>query len=209
MKDLFTVDARGLACPQPVLETKRALEEVNSDIFKVLVDNPTSKENVGRFARNQGCEVEISETAGGEFEIKIKRGDGAAKPQEQEPLQACAAPSAASDVRQVVYVGTRTMGRGDDELGIKLMRGFLQTLVDSDPLPWRIIFINSGVYLTTEDEAAVQAVTVLEDKGVEVLSCGTCLQHFGLVEKLRVGVATNMFDVIDSFNKATKVISPD
>ena len=101
------------------------------------------------------------------------------------------------------------MGRGDDELGAKLMRGFLQTLIDCNPLPWRMLFINSGVYLTTVDDPAVQAVSLLEEKGVEILSCGTCLQHFGLEENLKVGKATNMFEVIETLNEATKVISPD
>ena len=89
------------------------------------------------------------------------------------------------------------------------MRGFLQTLVDVQPLPWRIIFINSGVKLTTVDEGAAEAVSMLEQKGVEALSCGTCLQHFQLEDKLKVGRVTNMFEVVETFNKADKVISPD
>ena len=101
------------------------------------------------------------------------------------------------------------MGRGDDELGAKLMRGFLRTMIDSTPLPWRMVFINSGVKLTTIDQEAVEAISLLEEKGVEVLSCGTCLEHFNLKDKLAAGKVTNMFEIIETLNSATKVISPD
>lgn len=209
MGDVYTVDARGLACPQPVLETKRVLDEGLASDFLVLVDNATSKENVSRFARNQGCEVGMEKEDTNEFHIRITSGSTPKVSEQQEELLPCAVPGTEPQAKQVVYVATRFMGRGDDELGAKLMRGFLQTLIDCNPLPWRMVFINSGVYLTTVDDPAVQAVSLLEDKGVEVLSCGTCLQHFGLEGDLKVGKATNMFEVIETLNSATKVISPD
>jgi len=207
MNDKLTVDARGLACPQPVLETKRVLDEDLASIFSVLVDNETSRENVCRFARNRGCLVEVLETVGNQFEIKISRTDVTA-PVVKEELLPCAAPAAGSQ-RIVVFVGSRSMGRGDEDLGTRLMRGFLRTWIDVEPKPWRMIFINSGVELTTVDDEAAEAVSMLEQKGVEILSCGTCLQHFGLEEKLKVGRATNMFEVIETLNSAAKVVSPD
>jgi selenium metabolism protein YedF len=209
MSDIIIVDARGLSCPQPVLETKKVLENGDSEDILVLVDNPTSKENVSRFARNQGCEVSVQEKGGKEFAISVKRGPASVVPQQQEELLACAVAETATQQKHVVYIGNAHMGSGDNALGEKLIRGFLQTLIDCNPLPWRMIFINSGVKLTTVDDAAVEAVSMLEQKGVEVLSCGTCLQHFGLEEQLKVGKATNMFEVIESLNAATKVISPD
>ncbi len=209
MADLYTVDARGLACPQPVLETKRVLDEGLANDFLVLLDNATSKENVSRFARNQGCEVELQKEEANEFHLRITSGDKPKAADQPEELLPCAMPGTEPQAKQVIYVATRYMGQGDDVLGAKLMRGFLQTLIDCNPLPWRMLFINSGVYLTTVDDAAVQAVSMLQDKGVEVLSCGTCLQHFKLEEELKVGKATNMFEVIETLNGATKVISPD
>ena len=101
------------------------------------------------------------------------------------------------------------MGRGDDSLGAQLIRGFLRTIIDSAPLPWRVILINSGVMLSSVDHEAVEALHVMEEKGVEILSCGTCLEKFGLVNQIQVGRVTNMFEVVESLNAATKVISPD
>lgn len=207
MTNVVTVDARGLTCPQPVLETRRALEESEGIHFRVLVDNDTSRENVTRFARNQGCDVKIRD-CGDQFEIMIER--GAELPRVQEGLLPCPLPSQqVSKPRNVVYVGNDCMGKGDDDLGVKLMRGFLRTWIDISPKPWRIIFINAGVKLTTTDDEAVEAIALLEEKGVEVLSCGTCLQHFGLADKLRAGKVTNMYEVIETLNRASKVFSPD
>jgi selenium metabolism protein YedF len=209
MDDILIVDARGLSCPQPVLEAKRVIEDQLSDHFKVLVDNETSRENVSRFARNKGFQVEIRENGNGQFEIDVSRTEAASGPVGPEPLIPCPVPETSAQARNVVYVANDCMGRGDDELGQKLIRGFLRTWIDMDQKPWRMIFINAGVKLTTLDDEAVEAVSMLEERGVEVLSCGTCLQFFGLEDKLRVGKVTNMYEVIESMNSASKVISPD
>jgi selenium metabolism protein YedF len=204
--DIMTVDARGLSCPQPVLETKRALEEAHLDRFLVMVDNPTSRENVVRFAKNQGFDVQVKENSPDLFEITIQR-----LGQVAEPSISVAAPSpepTPNVMKNVIYVSGSTMGTGDDKLGIKLMRGFLRTLLDSEPKPWQMIFLNSGVYLTASDEEASEALILLEEKGVEILSCGTCLEHFELKEKLKVGKISNMYEIIETLNAATKVISP-
>ncbi len=208
MNNIDTIDARGLACPQPVLQTKKALETGISGSLRVLVDNTTAKENVMRFARNQGCEVEIQENEPEQFQLTILKCGEPVEPAAQQELLACPAPEA-QPVRNVLYIGNNCMGRGDDELGAKLMRGFLRTIIDSTPLPWRMVFINSGVKLTTIDQEALEAISLLEEKGVEVLSCGTCLEHFNLKDKLGAGKVTNMFEIIESLNSATKVISPD
>jgi selenium metabolism protein YedF len=209
MTEMITIDARGLACPQPVLETKRALESEPSTHFKVIVDNDASRENVSRFARNQGCDVEIEEDGPDQFQITIIR-SGAA-PAAEQTVESVPSPAAEASLppKTVVYVSSCSMGRGDEDLGAKLMRGFLRTWIDSRPLPWRMIFINSGVKLTTVDQEAVEAVSLLEERGVEILSCGTCLEHFGLKDDLHAGKVTNMYEVIDSLNAASKVISPD
>jgi selenium metabolism protein YedF len=205
----LTVDARGLACPQPVLETKRVLEEGSYREITVQVDNSAAKENVSRFARNQGCTVDVSETGSEEYAITIARTGEAVATAYREDLLPCPVPETSARKRLAVYVASNCMGSGSDELGVKLMRGFLRTLIDSPPLPWRIVLINSGVKLGTIDEEAVDAISMLQDRGVEVLSCGTCLEHFQLEDKLRVGKVTNMYEVIETLNQASKVISPD
>jgi len=209
MNEMTTVDARGLACPQPVLETKRVLEQEAADTFKVLVDDSTARENICRFARNKGCDVDVKDSGQGEYEITINRAGPELPAERQEVPVACEVPEMALQVKNVVFIGNCAMGKGDDDLGVKLMRGFLRTWIDVSPKPWRMIFINSGVKLTTVDEEAVEAVSLLEEKGVEILSCGTCLSFFGLENNLKVGKVTNMFEVIDTLNAATKVISPD
>jgi selenium metabolism protein YedF len=209
MNDILTVDARGLACPLPVLETKRVLDEGGSQEFLVLVDNPASKENVARFARSQGRKVEIQERADGQFQIKVGL-DTESKPDSRVEIPRCeAAPESSPVGKLVVYLGNNSMGSGDRALGKKLMRGFLRTWIDVDHRPWRMIFINSGVKLTTLDEESVEALSILAERGVEILSCRTCLDHFGLSDKLRVGRDTNMYEVIQSLSEAAKVISPD
>jgi selenium metabolism protein YedF len=209
MNDKQLVDTRGLACPQPVLETKRVLEGGLSNNFIVLVDNFTAKENVSRFARNQGCQVTVEEKAHNEFSIYVRAEGEIDAPESQEDLLACPAPSLSQARGSVVYIATDSMGVGDRELGSKLIRGFLRTLIDVPPLPWRMIFINAGVKLCALDEEAIDAISMLEQRGVEVLACGTCLQHFNLEDNLQVGKSTNMFEVIQSLSEASKVISPD
>lgn len=209
MDDVPTIDARGLACPQPVLRTKELLERDQVCNFKLLVDNQAAKENVCRFARTCGCSVDITELPDNCYQIFITRESASSG---QGDLPECrVAPPIGLDRREetiVVYVGGSRMGNGDEDLGRKLMRGFLRTWIDVDPLPWRMIFINSGVELTVIDEEAVDALGMLEQKGVEILSCGTCLQHFGYESDLKVGRTTNMYEVVDSFRKAAKVVSP-
>ncbi len=209
MTDDYIVDATGLTCPQPVLETKRVLDEGLAGDFIVRVDNLTAKENVSRFARNQGCEVAVEDKGSDRFDIRVRLDSESVPPQKQEEILACPAEEASPQKGAVVYVATDTMGTGDNELGTKLMRVFLRTWIDVTPGPWRMIFINSGVKLTTTDDEAVEAIAMLEERGVEILSCGTCLQHFGLEDKLSVGKPTNMYEVIESLNQASKVISPD
>lgn len=207
---MFILDARGLDCPQPVLETKKVFEVGTHSHFQVIVDNPVARENVCRFARNQGAQVDVSQVNGADYFIDIDITNSGVVREDMEELIPCTIPNPGnSQNRTVVYIGSEIMGRGDDNLGLKLMRGFLRTMIDVTPQPWRMIFINSGVKLTTVDQEAVEAISLLLERGVEILSCGTCLEAFGVADQLRAGRVTNMYEVIESMNSATKVISPD
>jgi selenium metabolism protein YedF len=193
------IDVRGLACPQPVINTKKALEAIEEGMLTVIVDNVAARDNVRRFAESQGCTVTVEEKKG-DYHLDIAKGF------------ACEIESRSEETREndniVVYINSNTMGAGDDELGRILMEAFLKTMVIADPQPRKLIFVNSGVKLATEGSDVLQHIKEMERKGVEVLACGTCLDFYGLKEKLRVGVISNMYDIIESLVGADKVVSP-
>ncbi len=193
------IDCRGLACPQPVMTTKQALDRMQEGEIIVIVDNTVSCNNVERFAKSQGCSVEIKEE-GKDFHLhirKVKSSVAAESPEEEKKVQ-----------KVVVYINSNLMGVGDEALGAILMRAFLKTLMDLKPIPSKLIFVNSGVRLTTEGSEVIESVKALSDKGVEILSCGTCLDFYGLKEKLKVGVISNMFDIAQSRLEADRLVKP-
>lgn len=191
------VDARGLACPQPVLMTKEALEGIEEGMITVLVDNVASKENVKRFAQRMGCTVDISEKDG-VFELRIVKGFTCEIPRVQEELE---------EAREspVVLITSDKLGE-EEELGLILMRGFISTLKEASRRPSKILFMNTGVFLTTEGSHVLEPLKELEGRGVEIYSCGTCLDYFGLKDKLAVGHITNMYDTVENLTGAELVV---
>ena len=189
-----TIDCTGKACPLPVLETKKALEEGHVDTLAVIVDNPTSRENVMRFLQSQGFSVSVMEE-NKKHRIEATRGQS-----DEEIVK--------SENKLLVFIDGETVGRGSEELGRILMRSFLITLKELNPLPWRIIFINSGVKLAAEESPYLEPLNNLFTLGVEILCCGTCLDYYKLKEKLRVGRVSNIFEIASSFLEATNVIKP-
>jgi selenium metabolism protein YedF len=197
-----TIDARGKACPQPVLMTKDVLETLEEGTVTVLIDSEISKDNVVRFATSQGCTSEV-QTDGEMFTVKVVKGKSVGK---GEPAEASSERGKPSDT--VVYIHTNTMGRGDDDLGNILMKGFLKTLKDVSPKPSRMIFVNKGVFLTTTGSELIQDLRILEEMGIEILSCGTCLDFFHRKESLEVGLASNMYDIASALMQSDKVVMP-
>lgn len=198
------IDCRGLACPQPVLNTKEALEKDPGGPIRVIVDNPAARDNVSRFARSQGWEVEAA--ADGSDFILTLTGTGARPGLSPEIV--CPAPRAAEDPRLVVRVSNRIMGAGSEDLGRILMKAFIKSLSEVTVKPEAMVFYNSGVYLTCEGSEHIEALEGLETSGVKILSCGTCLDFFGLKESLAVGQVTNMFELIETLSGADRVVSP-
>jgi selenium metabolism protein YedF len=199
-----TIDARGKACPEPVVMTKRELESLQEGILTVIVDNPTSRDNVERFARSQGCEVEIDQRDEGYF-LNIVKG----YPCEVNPVPSPGKRAvSSSEPNVVIYFSADHMGAGEQELGSILIRAFLKTLKNVSPKPKKLIFVNSGVKLTTEGSDAIESIRELEAMNIAVLSCGTCLDYYRLKEKLEVGLVTNMFDIASSLMEADRVIRP-
>lgn len=189
-----TIDCTGKTCPLPVIETKKALEEGHVDTLAVIVDNPTSLENVMRFLQSQGFSVSVME------ENKKHRIEATRGQPDEEIVK--------SENKLLVFIDGETVGRGSEELGQILMRSFLITLKELNPLPWRIIFINSGVKLAAEESPYLDPLNNLLTLGVEILCCGTCLDYYKLKEKLKVGRVSNMFEIASSFLEATNVIKP-
>lgn len=193
------LDCRGMSCPQPVLETKKALEKAGAEEVLVLVDNPASKENVRRFAESQGYGVNITEERGA-FTLRLQKGEGAEKapiPEEKMTM---------GNANLVVFIESDSIGRGSEELGRILMRSFLHTLAEAEYNPAKIILVNSGVKLTCEGSEVIEDMRHLSGQGAEILSCGTCLDYFGFKTKLQVGRISNMYEILSSLAQAGKVL---
>ncbi|MSM40094.1 MAG: sulfurtransferase-like selenium metabolism protein YedF [Geobacter sp.] len=193
-----TLDCRNMACPLPVVSVKRALEEAAGEMVRVLLDAGPPRENVTRFAVNRGYAV-AEEPVDGGYALTI--GSGERAPQVEEEKGAKSGPT-------VMLVSSDRMGEGADELGRLLMKNFIITLLDLDVLPDRIFFVNSGVLLTSEGSEVLDALERLGNRGVEVFSCGVCLDFFHCKEKLRAGAVTNMFTIAESLMKAGLVVKP-
>ncbi len=190
------VDARGLACPQPVLMTKEALEALEEGIVTVLVDNVASRENVKRFAQRMGCTVDVVEKNGA-FELRIVKGYTCELPTGVEEAQEGEGP--------VILVTSDKLGE-EEELGRLLMKGFISTLREASRRPSKLLFMNTGVFLTVEGSPVLEVLKELESRGVEIYSCGTCLDYFDLKEKLAVGQITNMYDTVENLTGASLVV---
>jgi selenium metabolism protein YedF len=195
------IDARGLSCPAPVLETKAAVEQHHPRQIQVTVDNEPAKQNVSRFLNSQGYQTEVKQE--GDLFMVVGTSDG-----EPVPAQAPAAKAPQTDSAKImVVVAANRMGRGDDELGGKLMVNFIKTLKEMGDELWRLVFVNSGVNLTIDSAATLDDLKELEAGGLTILVCGTCLDHFNLLEAKQVGQTTNMLDIVTAMQLADKVIN--
>jgi selenium metabolism protein YedF len=195
---MVEIDCRGKACPQPVIMTKEALEALGERELILIVDNPSSCENVERFVRSQGCSVEV-ERKDQDFYLHIQKGKvcDEVKGTQKEKLK-----------RVLVYINSHLLGVGDEKLGSILMKTFLKTLLDLEPKPFRLILINSGVRLASEGSDVLETLRNLSEQGVEILSCGTCLDFYGLKEKVKVGVISNMYEIAQSLLEADRLVRP-
>ncbi len=188
------IDARNLSCPQPVVLTKKALEEVDEVI--TIVNNEAARDNVSRLGKSQGCEVTIERKEDGIYLTLRKAGAGEAK-------QQCAVATGI-----VLFIASDVLGRGDNQqLGSLLMQSFLHTLDGLTSRPETIIFINNGVKLVTDDSPVLGELRQLENQGIEILACGTCLSRLQLANKAAVGQVSNMYTIADTLLRADKIVS--
>jgi len=205
-----TVDARGLACPQPVLLAKKALQE-NAEVT-VLVDDDIAVENISRLAAKMACSFSMTRKEGGIREIELVRtGASLSSPLEDETLTrelTCAVAPKKEEAPFVIVLSDNRMGRGDDVLGDVLIRGFIHTLGQLKPLPDTIICYNAGVKLAVKDSTVLDDLQQLAEAGVDILVCGTCVNYFGLGEQIAVGHISNMYDILETMAGASRLVRP-
>ena len=202
------IDARGKACPLPVIETKNALAAMaGPGILTVRVDNEIAVQNVLKLAAHKNLTALSEKLSDDDFQVRIQVGPG--------DLSSQAAPAEAEtacipDGRggAVVVVSSREMGSGDPALGAILIKSFLFALTKQDVLPSAVLFYNGGAFLTCEGSESLEDLKTLEAQGVEITTCGTCLDFYGLKDKLAVGTVSNMYDIVEKQLGAARVLRP-
>jgi len=193
------IDARGQACPKPVIMTKKELDNIKEGIVVTIVDNEVAKNNVSKLANSLGYEYKVDDVSENEFVITIVKGEGELKEEENTEV--------VKSKDRVVVFSSNTMGKGSEELGKILIKSFIYTLTEVTPYPSTLIFYNSGVFLTSEGSNVLEDLSKLENNGVEIISCGTCLDYYNLKDKLKVGQISNMYTIYEKMRNAGNIIN--
>ncbi|HHY10344.1 MAG TPA: sulfurtransferase-like selenium metabolism protein YedF [Firmicutes bacterium] len=198
-----TVDAKGLSCPLPVVEARKALQEMSAGELEVLVDNIIALQNLEKMAREAELKYSAETLGKGHHRIRIFVGDGISEP------KAAVKKKAAKKERDVVLVlSSEFMGQGDRALGTILMKSFIYALSEQDELPAKILLYNSGVKLAAQGSDALEDLKKLAGRGVEILSCGVCLDFYQIADALEVGSVSNMYDICRIQMEADHLIRP-
>ena len=199
------IDCKGMACPLPVVNAKKAAEAMSlGDVLTVLVDNEIAVQNLSRFAEHKGFGVSAQKKGEKEYAVIMSISGEAAESKEEEV--ACVMDSRRKGM--LVVLSGNVMGNGDAKLGTSLMKAFVFALTKQDQLPDTILCYNSGAYLTCEGADTLEDLKLLESEGVTILTCGTCLDFYGLKEKLAVGGVTNMYDIVERMESAAAIVRP-
>lgn len=200
---MVTVNAMGDNCPIPVIKTKKAMQALTGpETIEVLVDNEIAVQNVTKTASTSGGKVTSEKLGEKEYKITIAM--------EGAPAAAEGGAACIPDIRDntVVVVSSDRMGTGNDELGKVLIKGFIFAVTQLDTLPKTMLFYNGGATITCEGSDSLGDLKSLEAQGVEILTCGTCLDYYGLKEKLAVGSVTNMYSIVEKMAGAGKILKP-
>ena len=201
---MVKVDARGDACPLPVVKAKKAIAELNgAGEVEILVDNEIAVQNLTKMAQQKGLVYSAEKLAEREYSVRITVGE--TTPESEEKAEVCA-PDTRTDT--VVVIASDQMGEGAEELGKTLLKAFVFSLTQQDKLPRTMLFYNGGAHLTCEGSPMLEDLKALEAEGVEILTCGTCLNFYGLTEKLAVGGVTNMYVIAEKMLGAGNVVKP-
>jgi selenium metabolism protein YedF len=195
------LDVCGQPCPIPVVKAGQSLAGMTNGVLEVRVDNEVAVQNLSRLAAQKGLAF-TAEQQGEKLYVATLT---VTSPVAQDEAPVCCAPM---DGAYVVAVDTACMGRGDEKLGKTLMKGFLYALSQQKVLPSTVLFYNGGAHLTVEGSESLEDLKAMEQSGVEVLTCGTCLDFYGIKEKLAVGSVTNMYAIVEKLTTASRVIKP-
>ena len=202
-----TIDCMGMACPLPVINAKKAIEGFTEDgTLNIKVDNETAVQNLIRLGEHNGFKVDSVQDGDKAYTVTMAVKAGAGKPA-GVPAEALSCQAPASGGR-VVVLSADTMGVGDEKLGRKLMKAFIFALTSQDVTPDKVICYNTGARLTTLDADTIKDLKALEAAGTTVMTCGTCLDFYGLKEQLQVGIVSNMYDIVEAQMNAALVIRP-
>lgn len=200
------IDCKTLDCPQPVLMAKQVLEQEPLSEIQVIVDNDAAVENVSRFLNSQGFSVSV------DSQRNLSTVTGIRDPKKSilmEPVQKSAeSRTGGSDAQKIlILISSQHLGKGDDELGQKLMLNFIKTLKEMGTDLWKLVFVNHGVKFTTKGSQILDELKELQSMGVHLLVCGACLTHLNLLAEKEIGETTNMLDIVTSMQLADKVLN--
>lgn len=205
---MITINAIGDNCPIPVVKTLNTIRELkNAEVIETLVDNETAVQNLTRMANQKGYGVKSEKLGDKEFKVTVTVGDAALNQTADTEEVSCILPRTGKK-NTVVVISSKAMGHGSDELGTALMKGFLYALGQQEQLPATILFYNGGASIPCEGSVSLEDLRSMEAQGVEILTCGTCLNFYGLTEKLAVGTVTNMYTIVEMMNGADIIIKP-
>ena len=207
---MITVNAMGDACPIPVVKTKNAIASLKgADVVETLVDNEIAVENLKKMADQKGYKSTSEKLEEGKYRVCIivenvvdnvekKDGDGG---------KFCDC-TPEKESNKVVVIRSSVMGEGDPELGKVLLKGFIYAISQQKDLPKTMLFYNGGAFITCEGSQSLEDLKALEEQGVKISTCGTCLNHYGLTDRLAVGEVTNMYEIAEKMTQASLIVSP-
>ncbi|MTI82223.1 MAG: sulfurtransferase-like selenium metabolism protein YedF [Firmicutes bacterium] len=191
----------GLACPQPVINTKKALDEINSGVVVSIVDNEVAKENVTRFVQNAGHQVDVKKS-NDNYMITITKGEGQQVNKSKDNITI----TNTTQSNIVYLITTDALGQGSPDLGYTLMKSFFTAIKETAPAI--LIFMNTGVKLACKDYKTIEDLMELQEKGTEILACGTCLDYYKIRENLAVGKISNMFEIVNAMESGKVITVP-
>ncbi len=195
------LDVCGKPCPEPVIETKKAIEKYPDSVLKVKVDDEAARENVKRFARSKNYKITEKEGSDNIIELVLKPEGGQSKAEKtdnsRKPYKG----------NTVFFLKSYKLGDPDKELGELLIKTFFQTVPDVEPLPDKIVFMHGGVKHTVEGAENVGNIKKLKNRGIDIVVCGTCLDYYGLKDSLKVGRISNFFEIASILSGASNTVS--